>query len=65
MLDSFASVSTFRECNGIVMTSLIACNCIVFESFFSYAIMADKQTFKAGLFYKHCTRIAIGRYLMV
>ena len=29
------------------MTSLIACDCVSFESFFSLAIMADKQTFKA------------------
>ena len=29
------------------MTSLIACNCVAFESFFSVEIMADKQMFKA------------------
>ena len=29
------------------MTSLIACDCFAFESFFSLAIMADKQMFKA------------------
>ena len=29
------------------MTSLIACDCVAFESFFSLAIMADKQMLKA------------------
>ena len=28
------------------MTSLIACDCVAFESFFPLAIMADKQMFK-------------------
>ena len=26
---------TFRKCNDIVMTSLIACDCVAFESFFT------------------------------
>ena len=30
-----------------VMTSLIACDCVAFESFFSRGIMVDKQMFKA------------------
>ena len=37
----------FRKRSDIVMTSLIACNCVAFESFFSVEIMADKQMFKA------------------
>ena len=90
-LDRFELVGpTFRKCNDIVITSLIACDCVVI---FSLAIMAVKKFFKAlvmvelldseeeeenkgpgmtrswlkkreelGYFYKHCTRIAIGRY---
>ena len=38
---------TFRKCNDIAMTSLITCDCVAFESFFSLAIMAGKQMFKA------------------